>query len=85
MATDKELKDLKSNWKADPCWDIWTTEGFEEHREELIVFQGLMEKQWREDYHEKVLQSAIKLHCSFETAEYIQMLERRLTVLEGKK
>jgi len=83
MATEQQLKDLKANWKADPCWDIWQTEGFEEHKDELIIFQSLMETKWREDYHEMVTQKAIKLNCSFETAEYIINLENRIEKLAG--
>jgi hypothetical protein len=29
--TSEEIDALKSQWRADPCWDIWTTEGFEDH------------------------------------------------------
>jgi len=82
MATESELIQLKRNWKADPCWDIWETEGFEDHTEELRLFQVLMEKQWKEDYQERITQRAIKLNCSPELVKYIEMLERRLTKLE---
>lgn len=85
MATEKELKDLKANWKADPCWDIWTTEGFEDHKDELIVFQQLMVKQWREDYRERIVQKAIKIGCSVQAAEYIETLEKRIDKLEAAK
>jgi hypothetical protein len=33
------LQDLKAQWLADPCWDIEYTEGFEEHRQELLIFR----------------------------------------------
>ena len=39
MATQEEIEKLKKNWLADPEWDIETTEGFEEHAEELLKFR----------------------------------------------
>ena len=39
MATQEEIEKLKMNWLADPEWDIETTEGFEEHAEELLKFR----------------------------------------------
>lgn len=33
------IEALKSNWLNDPCWDIETTEGYEEYRQELYVFR----------------------------------------------
>jgi hypothetical protein len=84
MATESELSALKRNWKADPCWDIWQTEGFEDHEEELRLFQTLTETQWKRDYREMIIQKAIKLHCSFELAEYIDGLEKRIEKLGEK-
>jgi hypothetical protein len=39
MKTEKEIEDLKANWIKDPCWDIEDTEGFEEHKEELLAYR----------------------------------------------
>jgi hypothetical protein len=36
---ERKIDELKSNWKADPCWDIETTEGFEDYRQELYIFR----------------------------------------------
>jgi hypothetical protein len=37
---DQEKVDhLKAQWKADPAWDIETTEGFEKFRDELYIFR----------------------------------------------
>ena len=30
--TIQEVEKLKANWKNDPCWDLYETEGFEEYR-----------------------------------------------------
>jgi hypothetical protein len=40
MAIQKVTIDqLKEQWKADRCWDIERTEGFEEQRQELYVWR----------------------------------------------
>lgn len=45
MKTQDEIQALKDNWVQDPCWDIETTDGFEEHHDELLA--------WRMDLEEK--------------------------------
>ena len=45
--TQEEINELKQNWKNDPCWDIETTEGFEEHGEELLNFSIQTEAKWK--------------------------------------
>lgn len=49
LRTDAEIADLKRQWKADPCWDIEDTEGFEAHRHELEAYhlRNLLEAQQR--------------------------------------
>ena len=37
--TTEEIQALKDNWMHDPCWDIETEEGFEDHVEELLNFR----------------------------------------------
>lgn len=44
--TRREIEKLKVDWVFDPCWDIEDTEGFEEHREELLQFRKEMEIEW---------------------------------------
>lgn len=39
MPTREQINALIRNWKADPCWDLWNAEGFEEHEEELRKVQ----------------------------------------------
>jgi hypothetical protein len=38
---------LKAQWLRDPCWDIEDTEGFEDHREELLAYRFAQEERWR--------------------------------------
>lgn len=49
MATKNELDKLKSDWYRDPIWDIYETEGFEEHQEELVAYQKQCEQAWEEE------------------------------------
>ena len=46
MKTQLEIDALKRSWQRDPCWDIEETEGFEEHKEELLTFRKETEAQW---------------------------------------
>lgn len=45
MKTRQEVEDLKAEWRSDPCWDIESTEGFEEYKEELIEFSDKCQKE----------------------------------------
>lgn len=48
MKSQENIQALKDNWSRDPCWSIEDTEGFEEHRTELIAFREEKEAQWKE-------------------------------------
>lgn len=48
MPSPEEIQELKDNWRRDPCWDIEDTEGFEEHREELLAYSLEMKAHWKE-------------------------------------
>jgi len=48
MATREEIERLKHNWVMDSCWDLEDTEGFEDHREELLDYRHRMEARWAE-------------------------------------
>lgn len=43
MASAKDIEKLKADWMRDGSWDIEDTEGFEEHREELLKFRNIHE------------------------------------------
>jgi len=51
--TTAELDALKANWLKDPCWDLATTEGFEEYHSELDKFQDEQEAKWKAQREEK--------------------------------
>jgi hypothetical protein len=46
MKTEEEISELKSQWYRDPIWDIENTEGFEEHKSELLSFRRQCELGW---------------------------------------
>lgn len=66
----EDIEALKKNWEDDNCWDIWNTEGFEAHIDELKAYQQEMEALWakqRKTQYEKKLNnfSELGLHEKF--------------------
>lgn len=53
MRTAAEISQLKADWEADPCWDLSTTEGFEDHAHELKEYQEACELLWKNDFSKK--------------------------------
>lgn len=51
--TPEEIEQLKTNWLADPCWDIEDEEGFEAHREELLAFHKEQSAKWEAKKQER--------------------------------
>ena len=49
-----EIEDLKSQWKADPCWDIEDTAGFEEHHTELKIWRLEYQLKREREAHQKL-------------------------------
>lgn len=79
-----EIKALKENWKGDPIWDIEDTEGFEEHRQELLTYRLGMEASWTKQNEERLQKCAVELGCSVNLVRHIEILEYRLEKLEEK-
>lgn len=84
MKTKQELDDLKANWKGDPCWEIEDTEGFEEHRVELLAWRQEYERKWYEQQAKERQEKADKLGCSVEMVETLELLEFRIGQLERR-
>lgn len=84
MATNKQIEDLKANWRGDPCWDIETTEGFDEHRAELLAYRKKMEAEWEKEAIEELRDYAddIGLSMNLPLAKHIRFLEERIEQLE---
>ena len=53
MKTREEVEKLKREWGKDPCWDIYDTEGFEEYKDELIVYQKSINDKYEADMPEE--------------------------------
>jgi len=52
--TREEIEALKASWRKDPLWDIESTQGFEDHKEELLAYR----KQVEAEVEQKVRESA---------------------------
>jgi len=84
MKTAQEIEQLKSEWLSDPLWDIEDTPGFEEHRAELIAYRLKVEAEARQAIYDETDRLAALLRTSFEVAEYILKLERRLANIQDQ-
>ena len=60
MAFIEQVQKLKESWLKDPAWDIETTEGFENHVEELKKFRLECEARWDKEENNKTYQDRIK-------------------------
>lgn len=58
--TRDEIEKLKKSWLHDPCWDIEDTEGFEEHRDELLAFRKEQDEKWRVERLEREERRSMK-------------------------
>jgi len=93
MKTRQEVEALKQNWLGDGCWDIYDTEGFEEYRDELRVFQINQQVEWRAKEYNKVYDFAQGLGIetignaadepNLSLARYLMKLEERIKELEN--
>jgi hypothetical protein len=85
MAAQNEVDALKHDWASDPCWDIEETEGFEDHREELLRYRLAKESEWRRARVDKIRAKAAELGTdNMKLAAYVMRLEERITRLEER-
>jgi hypothetical protein len=79
-----EVERLKQGWKRDPIWDIEETEGFEEHKQELLQFRLRCEAEWKEAHLQKLQLKArqIGVPDNLTLAAYVLALEDRLDKIE---
>lgn len=86
VKTRREVEELKQQWLADGCWDIETTEGFEEYKEELELFNTVSNLK----YEIKKLKNQIEqkdktielLSSNKKVVDKIMCLELRINYLE---
>lgn len=78
-----ELRNIKRQWASDPCWDIEDTEGFEAHRNELLVYSTEMKREWAEKAQAKLEAKAIELGVpgNVKLAQYVIRLEDKINKL----
>jgi hypothetical protein len=83
MKTRKEIDHLKANWTHDPCWDLADTEGFEDHREELLDYQTKMQEQWvlHREGEKRARANRMGLVHPSKLAEYISGVEEGISAL----
>lgn len=56
--TQDEIQALKDAWRKDPCWDIETETGFEDHYADLLAFRTEMEIEWQLEAREVIKRRA---------------------------
>jgi hypothetical protein len=85
MKTHEDVEELKRQWLVDPCWDIYETHGFEQHREELMRFQAESEERWARERMNKVWDKSRELGIegNLALAGYVMKLEARIESLEA--
>lgn len=84
MATQEQIENLKAQWKADPCWDIEDTEGFEEHKDELKAYHAQVDAEWDALLAMEQAKKCAKYGINEALLDYIQQLEFRIIRLENK-
>lgn len=88
MATTRskeEIHSLKKSWLSDPCWDIYDTEGFEAHKEELKAFQKETELQWAERALKREAEEMKRLGIDNQnTYQYLKRLEFQVHSIEKR-
>lgn len=84
MKSIEEVEKLKKDWLQDPIWDIESTEGFEEHKEELTAFHDQMREKWKADRIARLSEFAEKIGIkdNLVLAKHIQSLEYQIERLE---
>ena len=61
--TQQEIHALMSDWKRDRSWDLARTEGYEDHREDLLAYSRQVEADDAEKaarYREEMLQTVMR-------------------------
>jgi hypothetical protein len=76
MKTAEEIENLKKSWMRDSCWDIETTEGFEEHHDELLKFRKDCEAEGEKKAIERTLSLRkkwfeLEINESFQINNYV--------------
>ena len=65
MRTREQVEHLKIDWLSDPNWDIETTEGFEEYKDELLKFRHEKEAEFKKNHELKQQKEHEELAAKF--------------------
>jgi hypothetical protein len=84
IKTREEIENLKTGWLQDPIWDIESTEGFEEHKEELYNWARGIKQERKNKENQRLLDRANKLEISVSVMRCIEDLEKKIDWLENK-
>jgi hypothetical protein len=84
--TPEEIRELKSQWLADPIWDIETTEGFEAHHEDLLAYRLDIDREAEERRRLELEEKADRLGVpgNLKLARYVELLEYTLEQLHER-
>ena len=86
MKTRAEIENLKAHWRADPCFDLETWEGFEEHAAELLEFRLKCEAEWNQRKLARLADRAKQLGVpgNISLAEQWELMEYKISELQDK-
>lgn len=86
MKTRGEIERLKADWLGDGSWDLEQTEGFEEHRDELLAYRLKIEEEADKRYQRRLQDKAIVLGVpgNVQLAAAIEHLEQRVRDLNTR-
>ena len=86
MKTRAEVEELKRQWKQDDCWEIETTEGFEEYADELREFSEKCQVEWNQRKLARLAAKALNLGVpgNISLAEQWELMEYKIRELQDK-
>ncbi len=84
VPTRADVEQLKRNWLADPCYDLYSVEGFEPFNQELTEFQETQRAIWKQERKERLEARAAELGCTVALVELIERLERQIEDLSQR-
>ena len=82
--TQIEITALFNHWKADPCFDLESTDGFEAYREQLTGMRREYEERCAREARQRLMNKSIAIGIpgNLTLTAYIQSMEERLGQLE---
>jgi len=63
--TKEDIEQLKEDWSSDLGWDIEDTDGFEEHKEELLAYRRQSEEERESQLKKRAEEAGLPLEAYF--------------------